>query len=188
VYFDTPFGETGQFGIEVPRGEMTFASVAAGGRYIVRPAALGPSGWFVHSVELDGKDITDRAFDLQSDATSFVVTYTDTPNKVSGVVTDDRGAVSVTAVVLVFPTDRQRWIGYGTSQRIFRSLPTTRTGAYTIDHLPPGDYYAIAVEPADADEWQDPARLELLAAQATRLSVSAGDSLKTLDLRVRSVR
>ena len=46
----------------------------------------------MHSVTLGGKDITDRAFDLQADATSLVVTYTDRPSKVSGTVTDERGA------------------------------------------------------------------------------------------------
>ena len=68
-------------------------------------------GWFVHSVTLGGKDITDRVFDLQADATSLVVTFTDRPSKLSGTVTDDRGAASPTAVVLVFPADPQRWSG-----------------------------------------------------------------------------
>ena len=68
----------------------------------------------MHSVTLDGKDITDRVFDLQADTTSLVVTYTDRPSKVSGTVTDARGAASPTAVVLAFPVDPQRWSGYGT--------------------------------------------------------------------------
>ena len=65
---------------------------------------------------------------------------------------------------------------------------TTRSGVYTIDHLPPGDYYAIAIEAADIDGWRDPATLEALASQATRLTVAAGDAPKTLDLRVKAIR
>ena len=65
---------------------------------------------------------------------------------------------------------------------------TTRTGVYTIEHLPPGDYYAIAIEPAEVDGWQDPARLEALAEEATRLTVAASDTSKTLDLRVKAIR
>ena len=184
--FETVSGEPGQFFAEVDREELTFATVAAGGRYIARPAETG--GWFVHSVTLDSKDVTDRSIDLQSDATSFVVTYTDRSSKVSGTVTDAGGAPSATAVVLAFPIDQQRWSGYGGSPRTLKSSFTTRAGVYTFEHLPPGDYYLIAVENADADGWQDPSRLEALATRATRLSVAASDSLKTLDLRVRSIQ
>ena len=59
---------------------------------------------------------------------------------------------------------------------------TTRTGVYTFDHLPPGEYYVIAIDAADADGWKDPKTLEALASQATRLTVAAGDTPKTLDL------
>ena len=186
ITFETASGELGQFFAEVNRDDFTFATVAAGGRYIARPVETG--GWFVQSVTLDGKDFTDRAIDLQSDATSFVVTYTDRPSKVSGTVTDARGGQSATAVVLAFPVDQQRWTGYGNSPRTLKSAPTTSSGVYTFDHLPPGDYYLIAVENVDADGWQDPTRLEALASRATRLSVASGDSLKTVDLRVRSVQ
>ena len=87
----------------------SFSTVAAGGRYIVRPYELG--GWFVQSVTLGGKDITDRAFDLQADTTSLVVTYTDRPRRCPGTVTDARGDASPTAVVLAFPVDPQPLVG-----------------------------------------------------------------------------
>ena len=186
IAFETAFGEPGQVFGEVDRDDFTFATAASGGRYIVRPVESG--GWFVHSVTLDGKDVTDRVFELQSDATSFVVTYTDRPSKVSGTVTDARSVPSATAVVLVFPADQQRWSGYGRSPRTFKSAVTAPDGVYTFAHLPPGDYYVIAIENEEADGWQDPTRLEALASRATRLSVASGDSLKTLDLRVRSIQ
>jgi hypothetical protein len=184
IGFETPFGEQGQFFVQALKG--VFSTVAAGGQYIVRPSE--GRGWFVRSVTLGGKDITDRVFDLQSDATSLVVVYTDRPSKVSGTVTDEQGATSETAVVLVFPVDPHRWSGYGTSPRTLRSALTTRHGVYTIEHLPPGNYYAIAVGATDIDGWKDPARLEALATQATRLTVAADDPPKTLDLRVTALR
>jgi hypothetical protein len=187
IMFETPFGEPGQFAVQATKGAtLSFSTVAAGGQYIVRPYELG--GWFVHSVTLGGKDITDRVFDLQTDTTSLVVTYTDRPSKVSGTVTDERGAASPTAVVLVFPVDPQRWSGYGASPRTLKSALTTRSGVYTIDHLPPGDYYAIAIGAADIDGWRDPGTLEALANQATRLSVAAGDATRILDLLVKAIR
>ena len=186
VIFETPSGESGRAAAELDRETLTFFTAMSGGRYFARPYDLG--GWFVESVTLDGKDITDRAFDLQADATSLVVTYTDRPSKVSGVVTGARGAASTTAMVLAFPADSRQWVDYGTSPRTFKRVVTNASGVYTIDHLPPGDYHLIAVEPEDADRWQDPARLEVLAGQSSRLSVAREDSLKTLDLRVRSIR
>ena len=187
LMFETPYGEPGRVAVEVTRGATrTFSSVAAGGRYLVRPYEL--SGWFVESVTLGGKDITDRVFNLQTDATTFVVTYTDRPSKVTGTVTDARGMASPTALVLVFPVDRQLWSGYGASPRNFKSALTTRAGVYTYEHLPPGEYFLIAIDPAAADDWQDPARLEGLADEATKLTVTASDTLKTLDLRVKTIK
>jgi hypothetical protein len=187
IMFETPFGEPGQFAVEVTKGATpSFSTVAAGGQYIVRPYEL--DGWFVQSVTLGGKDITDRAFDLQADTTSLVVTYTDRLSKVSGTVTDARSDVSPTAIVLAFPIDQRRWSGYGASPRTLKSALTTRSGDYTFDHLPPGDYYAIAIDPAEADDWKDPATLEALASQAARLTVVAGDAPKTLDLRLKAIR
>ena len=164
----------------------SFSTVAAGGRYIVRPSEF--FGWFVQSVTAGGKDITDRVFDLQADTTSLVVTYTDRPSKVSGTVTDTRGAASPTAVVLAFPVDPRLWSGYGASPRNLKSALTARTGVYTFDHLPPGDYNVIAIDPAEADGWKDPGRLEALAGEATKLTVAAGDTSKTLDLRLKAIR
>ena len=168
------------------RQSYTFATYASGGRYIVR--ASQPGAWVVQSVTLDGKDITDRAFDLQSDATSVVVTYTDRRTTVSGSVRSADGAPADTAVVLVFPVDRQGWSGYGTSPRTLAIALTTDAGVYTFEHLPPGEYHVVAVDASEVDGWRDPERLEALATQATRLNVAAGDALKTLDLRVRTGR
>ena len=187
IMFETPFGEPGQFAVEVTKGATpSFSTVAAGGQYIVRPYELG--GWFVQSVTLGGKDITDRALDLQADATSLVVTYTDRPSKVSGAVTDARGDASPTAIVLAFPIDQRQWSGYGASPRNLKSALTTRAGVYTFDHLPPGDYYFIAIDSAEADGWKDPGRLETLANEATKLTIVADDPTKRLDLRLKAIR
>jgi hypothetical protein len=187
ITFETPFGEPGQFSVAAPNdGTHKFATIAAAGQYIARPYERFK--WFVQSVTVGGKDITDRVFDLQADTTSFVVTYTNQPSKVSGTVIDARGAASPNAVVLAFPVDRRRWTGYGMTPRILQSALTTRSGDYTFDHLPAGDYYVIAIDAADMDDWKDPARLEVLAGEASRLTVAATDTVKTLDLRVKAVQ
>jgi hypothetical protein len=187
VMFETPFGEPGQFAVEVNRSTLTFSTVAAGGQYIVRPYEPG-GGWCVQSITLDGKDITDRVFDLQADATSFVVTYTDQPSKVSGNVTDSGGAPSSAAVVLAFPVDPRGWSGYGAKSRTLKSALTTRIGAYTFEHLPPGEYFVVAVDASELEGWRDPARLEAFAAHGTRVTIRSGERVKTVDLRVRTIQ
>ena len=109
----------------------------------------------MHSVTLGGKDITDRVFDLQADATSLVVTYTDRPSKVSGIVTDERGAPSQTAVVVAFPVDPQLWSGYGGSPRTLNERADERSGVYTINHLPRRRLLRVAIDDADIDGWRD---------------------------------
>lgn len=184
--FDTPNGEPGRFAAEgSPRRDGSFSTVATGGRYIPRPYER--SGWFLKSVTLDGKDITDRVFELQSDATSFVVVYTDRTSKITGVVKDARGATSTTAVVLAFPVDPERWTGHGSSPRILKSAQVSHTGSYAIDGLPAGDYYVVAIDDADSDGWTNPKTLELLARQASRLTVMDVEQ-KTLDLAMKVIR
>jgi protocatechuate 3,4-dioxygenase beta subunit len=185
IGFETPYGEPGRAFAEVDRKTLTFSTAATGGRYIAQPYEMG--GWFVESVTLDGKDITDRPFDLQSNAT-VLVTYTDRPSPVSGMVTDEEGRAVPGATVIVFSADRQRWSGYGDRPRTLRSVLPNDDSVYTIEHLPPGDYYVIAVDASGVSGWRNPERLEAFTAHATRLSVAAGDPPKTVDLRVRPVR
>jgi hypothetical protein len=189
VSFETPFGEIGGLGfaVELSRDSTppTFAGVAAGGRYIVRPYETGP--WVVQSVMAGDRDVTDRVFDLQAD-TSFVVTYTDQRSRVAGVVKDARGAPSETAVVLVFPVERQWWSGHGSSPRHLKDVMTRGGGVYAFDHLPAGEYYLVAVDGAASDGWQDPKTLEALARRATRVTVPAGQASTTVDLIVETTR
>jgi hypothetical protein len=49
--------------------------------------------------------------------------------------------------------------------------------------LPPGAYSVIAIDGADAGNWQDPARLALLRARAESVTTGAGD-VRYRDLRL----
>ena len=185
VAFETPNGEPGRIMAQMPKQDRTFSTIAAGSRFIARPYERG--GWFVKSVTLDGKDITDRPFDLDADATNIVVTYSDRASRVTGVVKDARGAVAAMAVVLAFPADPERWTGYGTNPRTLKSVNVSRAGEYTLEALPPGDYCLVAIDDADADGWTDPKTLEALARQATKLTIG-NEEAKAVDLTMRAIR
>jgi hypothetical protein len=184
---DTPFAETPGVGVSIrPSDGLTFQTMAAGGKYFIQPNEY--SGWYTESITIGGRDYTNKVFDLSEDTTSIVIVMTDRPSTIGGTVRDARGAASQTAVVLAFPTDRQRWTGYGRSPRNLVSVNTTTTGKYTIPHLPAGEYLVIAVEVHDTDDWQDPKTLEQLSTRATKITIGAGDAARTLDLNVKGVR
>ena len=84
------------------------------------------------------------------------------------------------ADVVVFPADHQRWKEFLNARRA-RSVRVSKTGMYTVQGLPPGDYYVVAIGSTSTREWQDPKFLEAAAAVATRITVLVGDK-KTLDL------
>jgi len=167
-----------------------FATVAAGGRYIAQPIELGVagSGWVVDSIVAGDKDITDRPFDLQSDLTSLIITFTDRPSTVTGVIRNARGEISPTAMAVAFPIDPERWTDYGPEPRLLQSAVAGRDGAYTFKHLPAGEYYVVAIDAAESG-WRDPRTLEALAGQAQRITTErAQTGPKTLDLTLKAVR
>jgi hypothetical protein len=63
----------------------------------------------------------------------------------------------------------------------------SRTGAYTLEGLPAGDYYLVAIDDADSEGWTDANTLESLARVATRLTVIDVER-KTVDLAVKAIR
>ena len=184
VLFQSPFLDR-RFTGETSRETQTFSSVAAAGQYFVRP--YEGNGWYVQSVKAGDTDVTDRLVDLQTN-TRLTITYTDRATKVSGTVKDARGAASSIATVLMFPVDRTRWSGYGDSPRNFKSRLASASGVFTFEHVPVGEYFIVAVDGTDADDWQDPQKLEALARRAMTLTVSAADAAKTLDLVVATIR
>lgn len=180
----------GQFSPRAPiradaSGQFSSAGMPAG-RYFVR--VLGsPAGWMFKSAMFDGRDVADAPFDLTSDASGIVITFTDKWSGLNGSVTSTRGAPDPEALVVLFPTDSQLWSGTGLNFRRMKSAQTTKTGQYVFAVVPPGEYYAAALRDRDAGDWQDPAFLELLSRVAQRIRIAEGEK-STLDLRTQEVR
>ena len=146
--------------------------VAAAGQYFVRP--YEGNGWYVQSVKAGDTDITDRLFDLQTDAT-ILVTYTDRATKVSGTVKDARGAASTTATVLAVSRRSHAMVGL---RRLAAELqehawhrPAVCSRSSTCRLVSTTSSPSTA---EDAEDWQDPQKLEALARRATTLTVAAG--------------
>jgi carboxypeptidase family protein len=161
-------GENGQFTI---RGVFP-------GRYVIR--ANGPGGWMLKTVYLDGRDVTDQPVEVRADGLSGLnVIFTDRIASLRGMVRDRTGAPVEGLTVIAFPADDGLW------QPQSRQIVTARTdkmGAYRINMLPAGDYLVVAVDDVEQGEWFDPAFLEQIRDDATKLTIGEGEP-RTQDLK-----
>jgi len=87
-------------------------------------------------------------------------------------------------MVLIFSQDRAQWLP--PSRRVRAARPAT-DGSFEVPDLPPGDYLIAAVTRARPDEWEHPAFLARLVANAGRVTIAEGEQ-HVQDVRVASRR
>jgi carboxypeptidase family protein len=154
--------------------------------------AIGPSGAFaitglqpgeyflraglVKSITAPDGDHTDRPFDTSSgrDITDVVVTITDRPGTLSGVVRDGRGTPVRDGAVIVFPTDSSLWTRFGFDPPRIKAVTFVGGRAYVIPRLLQGNYYVIALPLALRDAWHDPQFFAAASPLATRVTLDWG--------------
>jgi hypothetical protein len=138
-----------------------------------------PAGYWLKSVEVAGVNaaVTPVSFDGPDDSRADVtVVVSAAGGAVTGRVVDDTGRAVESYRVVVFSRDTDRWFAGSAFVRITGGPEVD--GTYTVRSLPPGDYWAVAVDSIEADggsgDWQNPDVLTRLAPFASRLSVAAG--------------
>jgi hypothetical protein len=105
--------------------------------------------------------------------------------QISGLVTDAKGGAVKDYVVILFAQDRLHWTAAG--NRYFSIGRPGDDGRFKVATLPPGDYYAIALDRGDPTELGDPEFLDGLSRQASVFSLAQGET-KTLALRLFSLQ
>jgi hypothetical protein len=169
-------GQTQARGRVEPSGQFTTVGVPAG-RYFVRVGAA-PEGWSFRGAMHGGRDVSDVPLEIEgSDVGGIVLTFTDRPTELSGTVTNTSGSADTDASVIVFPAEREGWINYGSSPRRLKSVRASADGAFRISNLPPGDYFIAAVGDEASADWQEPAFLEALSREATRVRLGEGSRI-----------
>jgi carboxypeptidase family protein len=163
-------------------GTFALEGVPAGA-HLVR-AAGNARGFILKSVTANGRDITDLPLQLRSgeSVSNLSLVFTDQQNEINGTVTNEQGTPAPEYTILVFSTDSSFWRPL--SRQIMTGRPD-QTGKYRIRGLPRGEYYVVAVDPAEQGEWFDPVYLEEHRAGAARVTLSDGDA-KTQDIKVKS--
>jgi uncharacterized protein (DUF2141 family) len=144
------------------------------GRYVLRVNPM-PAGWFLKSAIYQSRDIADLPLELESkDANGVVITFTDSPARLSGTVRGANGP-DPTAVVLVYPVDSEAWSSSGARARRMRTARAAKDGSYSLLALPGGEYYVVAVQEDALGDWQDPAVLRSLSRVAQTIRLLEGE-------------
>jgi len=154
------------------------------GAYLLRPSASS-----LRSIEWQGRDYLDRAFDTTAgrDIEGVVITVANSFTRVRGSVRDAKGATATGGAVIAFPVDQRLWVDYGLRATRMQRGQIATGGAFSIGALPAGDYYIVALDAPPPPGWISPAFLTAAAPVASRMTLTWGES-KTVDLMTTTVR
>lgn len=166
-----------------PQGEFQTKGYQPGKYFLT---TTGLAGWQLKSAIVGGRDVLDVPLEIRdADVSGTVLTYVDRVGSVTGTVRSPGEQDLSETVVLIFPQDHVTWIANGMNPRRGRSVRASRTGAFTMPNVPPGDYFVVAIDRTGESDLQDPARVTALSKLATRAAVaSEALSLELVKVRV----
>lgn len=164
------------------KADGTFDVRGLSGARLFRVANL-PAGWTLKSVRVNGADITDTGMEFKAGeaVTGVDITLTSKLSQVSGTVTGSGSDLVKDYTVVIFAEDSQQWTLPNT-RYVFGRRPD-QNGRFDVKGVPPGSYYAAAVEYLPDGEWNDPDVLERLKTNAKKFTLDEGES-KTLELKI----
>lgn len=160
---------------------------ATPGRYRVvlsiPPSIPNASKWALKSSIVDGRDTLDVPLEIrpQQHVDDVVVTVTDRPSELTGMLQDASGNPITDYFIVVFSQDRAFWTPQ--SRRI-QGVRPAQDGKYTLRNLPAGEYIVVAVGDVEPGEWFDPAFLQRVAPSGMRLTIGE-DERKRQDLQIK---
>jgi hypothetical protein len=139
-------------------------------------------GWSLRSSVANKRDAYDAPLVVKpGENVEWILTFTDKPTELSGVLQDATGRPAPDYFIIVFPTDRTFWTP--ASRRVRTTRPAT-DGKYSTAGLPPGDYHIAALTDVEQGEWHDPRFLDALVPGAVQVTLKDGER-RTQDLRIR---
>lgn len=179
TYSDGSFRLEGAFGTQhlravearmIPGAEAPGINVRA--LQEVTPATRALTTWWMKSIVLNGRDVTDEPIDFDQRGLNLVVTMTNRASSVRGTVAWNGAPGRRRPAVVVFVDDDTRWTR---PSRLVGASEVDEAGRYDVRGLPPGDrYLAVAVEGAARAVLARPEMLVALRALATPLRIDEG--------------
>jgi hypothetical protein len=162
-------------------GRFGFPDVTPG-RYSLMWVRRRPmANWTLASAMAGGRDVLDTRLEVRpGEPLDLVVTFTDRPTELTGVLQDGAGQAAPDHFIIVFTVDRSFWTP--ASRRVRMIRPGT-DGAFSAAGLPPGEYYVGALLDVEPGEWYDPRFLDALTGASVRVALREGETTRQ-DLRV----
>jgi hypothetical protein len=164
-------------GVVDEKGRFQLRGMSGRAMFNVFPAVpgAGPPGWFLKSVTINGENITDIPFDVSTagDDTRIEIVMTDRQTTLSGTVRNARGEQTTDYTVVVFPDRLREGAMPGRYTRVVRP---DQQGRFETRGLPPGDYFAAAVESLEQGGQWDPAFRKQIEPAAKRFRLNEGQT------------
>jgi protocatechuate 3,4-dioxygenase beta subunit len=146
--------------------------------------SIGPltGEWTLKAIEVEGRDMADLPLPIEHDKTlsGVRVVLTSRPTTIRGALRDDRQNPAE-GTVIVFAEDSTTW---REGSRTIRATRLDQRGLFTFKGLPAGDYFLVALDSVQEDQWYDPELLEALKSRARRVAIADAES-KHVDLVLR---
>jgi len=160
-----------------PDGTFKLSSIPPG-RYRLGLNGRPPPGWILRSTMVNGVDASDVGFDIKpnEDIGNVVVTLTDRPAEISGVLMSADGQPAPEYGIVVFSADARYHVA---RTRRTQYVRPDISGRFIARDLPAGDYLISAVTDVEDGQWNDPAFLKALAASAP-LKITVGEGEKKI--------
>jgi hypothetical protein len=159
----------------------------APGKYSVE-VMPGDAAWMAKSVVVDGHDLLREAIELLgTNLSDVLITLTDKPAEIRGVVRSDAATLPDNVRVMMVPFDYRGWIANGTPRAMVSGATVTKDGAYQLSRVASGDYLVAALVVKGELPIRDTAFLEAVARAASHVTIAEGDR-KTLDLRLLDIK
>ncbi len=108
-----------------------------------------PSGYYLKSVRLSGRDLPDNVLDLSFSGAQLDVVLANNSASITGTVQRPNGDVVQSARVTVIPANSNR-------RDLYKSVNSGSDGTFTISNVPPGTYRVFAWEDVEQNAWMDP--------------------------------
>ena len=147
-----------------------------------------PPGVWLKAVTIGGVNAVEEPVMFNgpdSSRTDVRVVFASSAGGLSGRVFDERGDRAEDYRVVVFSTNRDRW--FAGSQFVRITAGPNADDRFTMTSLPPGDYFAAAIDGIDGDmdsgDWQNPDVLAALSTRAQRVTVGERQRVSA-DLRL----
>jgi hypothetical protein len=171
----------------LPAGQSEMAEVAADGSFTLRDVGameyrvrvMGlPQGAYIQAGRIDTTDALNAPFTVDNQGSQLQLQLGFSSGRVSGTVSDDRGAPASGVQAVLVPDEARR----GRSDAYFTAT-TDRNGQYTFTNVPPGRYKLFAWEDVPPGAYQYPDFIRRYEERGQSVSVNANGAI-TADARL----